>query len=107
MTVQCLQIRQPYNDPAHPGNPLVSSVRKIKFLHPGYNSASNILLQFDAYDANSGVHYHTAHTACAIVANNRWNGYFSIDIEGRQRVEPLSPDESLTNDAYYFQVPGG
>lgn len=105
MTTQCLPTRQPYSNPSHHGNP-TSSIRKIKFLHPGYEDATNILLHLDAYDAN-GVHYHTAHTACAIIADNRWDGYFSTDIEGTQRVEPSSPDQSLNNDAYYFQVPGG
>ena len=103
-----LQTRQPYKEPTHPGKPSVSfPTQTIKFLHPGYKDTANILFTFDAYDANSGFHYYTAHTACAIVANNRWDGYFSIDIEGTQRVEPSGPDESLQSDAYYFQVPGG
>lgn len=107
MTTAIHQTREPYPDPAYPGNPATAPTRKIKFLHPGYKDEANILLQFDAYDAESGIHYHTAHTACAIVANNRWDGYFSTDIDGRQRVEPSSMDDSLQDDAYYFQVPEG
>lgn len=107
MPIQQLQTRELFPDPSHPRSPFVTSGRKIKILHPGYKDETNILFQFDAYDANGGAHYETIHTACAIVAQNRWDGYFSTDVEGRQRIERSNPDESLLNDKLYFQVPGG
>lgn len=105
--MQALQIRQPYNDPAYPGNPSTTAVRKIKIRHPGYNDPTNILLQFNAYDEDCGIHYQTAYAVCAIITDNKWDGYFSADVEGLQRVKPSTPDALLADDTYYFHVPGG
>ena len=99
--------RQQYAKPTHPGGPISLPLppRKVKFRHPGYPDNANILLQFSAYDEINGVHYRTAHVACAIVAHNRWDGYFSTDREGSLRIEPLSQDDTLEEDDYYFHVP--
>jgi hypothetical protein len=101
--------REQYGNPSHPGGRIVFPVapRKIKFRHPGYPDDANILLQFSPCDETNGIHYQTAHVACAIVADNRWDGYFSIDKEGTHRIEPLNPDASLEEDEYYFHVPEG
>jgi hypothetical protein len=109
MMTQALEIRQPYTDPAHPGCPSTNAVRKIKIRHPGYDDPTAILLQFDAYDADCGIHYQTAHTACVVFIDNdnKQEGYFSTDAEGLQRVEPSTADALLVEDTYYFHVPGG
>lgn len=101
--------RAPYGDPSHPKDPLSlsSPLREIRFRHPNYPDENNILLQFSACDVNNGVHFQTAHGACAILANNRWDGYLSTDIEGTERFEPANPDESLQSDDYYFHLPEG
>lgn len=95
-------VRDPSDDPTNSYE--FPSTRKIQFCHPGYKTDSNVLLQLSAYDGQ-GIHYQTAHTACAIVANNRWDGYLSVDIQGQHRVEPESPDDCLQGQIYYFHVP--
>ncbi|KAJ6050422.1 uncharacterized protein N7446_010531 [Penicillium canescens] len=45
----------------------------VFFLHPGYADSHNILLTLPAFDTG-GVHHGTAHTACAILTNCRWDG---------------------------------
>lgn len=106
--MQAFQIRQPYEDPAHPGSPsTTASVRTIKIRHPGYNDATNILFQFDAYDEDCGIHYPTAHAVCAVITDNKWEGYFSTDVVGLQRADSSTQDGLLVDDTYYFHVPGG
>ncbi|KPM39093.1 hypothetical protein AK830_g7471 [Neonectria ditissima] len=79
----------------------------IRILHPGYSNSSNnpdfdILIAFQAFD-DGGVHYDTAHTACAILANNRWDGYFSRDKYGKIKVRPT--DGVLRDPSSYFCLP--
>jgi hypothetical protein len=97
--------RQPYSRPQHPTNPLIlePSPRLIQFLHPGYPPINSLLLALPALDGD-GIHHLTAFYACAIVAGNCWDGYFSLDQEGNVRVQ-ADPQSSLTAGKYYFQVP--
>lgn len=82
-----------------------SVARPISFLHPAYPRHQNVLFHMFALDGrDGGLHYTTAHTACAIVAGNRWDGFLShtktgppIDAEG---------EDLLTGQEYYFIVPG-
>ncbi|KAH7309075.1 hypothetical protein B0I35DRAFT_360195 [Stachybotrys elegans] len=86
-----------------------SDVPSIRFFHPGYADAGGIpdfdvLLSLEAFDdRGTGIHYDTAHTACAILANNRWDGYFSHDRHGRLRAQPH--DGILREEQYYFCLP--
>lgn len=49
-----------------------SIARPISFLHPAYPRHHNVLFQMFTLDGRHGGLYHaTAHTACAIVADNR------------------------------------
>ncbi|KPM46517.1 hypothetical protein AK830_g41 [Neonectria ditissima] len=86
-----------------------SEVQSVLFFHPGYSGADgtsdfDVLLSLEAFDdAGTGVHYDTAHTACAILANNRWDGYFSDDRHGRLKAQP--PDGILRKEQYYFCLP--
>ena len=108
MTTENPQPRSRFGEPVHPSDPISLSlpVRKITFLHPGYPEDSNILLQFSAFDANNGIHYQTALDACAIVASNRWDGFFSTDREAQHRIRPEDLlGKSLDQDEYYFHVP--
>ncbi|KAH6975849.1 hypothetical protein EDB80DRAFT_658503 [Ilyonectria destructans] len=79
----------------------------IRILHPGYSNFSynpdfDILIAFQAFD-DGGVHYDTAHTACAILANNQWDGYFSHDKHGKIKVRPT--DGVLRDPSFYFCLP--
>jgi hypothetical protein len=101
--------RQPYGAPQHPTDPLIlqPSPRQIRFLHPGYPDEHSVLLVLPALDSPDGVHHGLALDSCAIMADNRWDGYFTLDREGVQRVPTDDMDLSLDADAYYFHVPGG
>ena len=65
-----------------------------------------MLLALPALDSPNGMHHGTALDACAIVADNHWDGYFTLDREGAQRVPTDNMDASLNADVYYFHVPG-
>lgn len=66
-----------------------------------------MLLRLHAWDgAAGGIHYGLAHTACAIIANNRFDGYLSIARDGSSSIE-TEWDACLPTDShgYYFHVP--
>ncbi|CAK7205577.1 hypothetical protein SEUCBS139899_008355 [Sporothrix eucalyptigena] len=83
--------------------------RTILFCHPAYTDFFSVLLTLPKLEEDEngqlGVHYGTAHTACAILAANAFNGFFSIDREGTERVDP-EINSVLTQDKYYFFVDG-
>lgn len=100
-----LKLRSPYPPPSHP-DPIVLSLdlRLIKFRHPSYPDHSNTLFAFTAND-DDGVHHETARLACAVVAGNRWDGFFCEDMDGQRR-SIGGPDEILRALNYYFHLPG-
>lgn len=65
--------------------------RQIRIIHPGYYSSGgdpdfDVLISFEAFDdGGSGIDYDTAHIACAIIAGNTWDGYFSKDPHGKKK----------------------
>ncbi|GAM88707.1 hypothetical protein ANO11243_067410 [Dothideomycetidae sp. 11243] len=75
-----------YPDPVHPGGQLGRPYdgQQVILLHPGLSSP-NTLLRFPALDratdGTSGVDYLLVHTACSIVACNRFDGVFE-DLDG-------------------------
>lgn len=81
---------------------------RTSFRHPAYPDNSNVLLTLHAWDRpEGGIHYGLAQTACAIIANNRFDGYLSLTRDGSVRIEadwdaclPAHPN------GYYFHVPG-
>jgi hypothetical protein len=89
--------------------PSAGDSRQIRIIHPGYSSSGgddefNVLISFEAFDdGGTGIDYDTAHTACAILANNAWDGYFSEDVDGKKKASP--PDGILRHDRYYFCLP--
>lgn len=46
----------------------------------------------------------TAYTACAVLADSRYDGYLSLSSAGTSI--DCEPDETLTEPNYYFHVPG-
>lgn len=91
------------NDAPH----IARSGRAIQFLHPhpAYDYPHNVLLSMYAFDSvDDGLHHDTAKIACALIAGNRWDGYFAHSPEG----PPISQSEHLLlkGDRYYFVVPG-
>lgn len=77
---------------------------QITFRHPAYPTFKNVLLRLPALDHPSGgIHHETARIACAIIAGNRWDGYFTEAIDG-PRVETHSHGVLQKSD-YFFHVP--
>jgi hypothetical protein len=105
-------LRQPV--PAQPALPLSSfggsrPEHTVTFKHPGYPDqfSQNILLTLHAFDdIRGGLHCGTAHIACAIVACNAWDGYFSRTRDGSDRLN-LQHDDLIFDKVLYFHVPSG
>lgn len=77
---------------------------QITFRHPAYPSFKNVLLRLPALDhPRGGIHHETARIACAIIAGNRWDGYFTDAIDG-PRVE-IPSHGVLQKSNYYFHIP--
>ena len=100
VTVRC-RYGKPTHPEALPGRP-TDNVPKIRFRHPAYADSENILISLPALDGG-GVHYATAHLACAVLADFRYDGFFSLSATGTA-IE-FGPDEILTEQNYYFHVP--
>ena len=74
---------------------------RVFIRHPGYSFPHNVLLFFGARDhAKGGIHHETARIACGIVAGNRWDGYFTENLNGPRVVIP--PHGILLNSEYFF-----
>ncbi|KAK0664040.1 hypothetical protein DIS24_g456 [Lasiodiplodia hormozganensis] len=76
----------------------------VHFRHPAYPTAKNRLFSLLALDhPTGGIHFTTAHTACAIIAGNRFDGYLSLTATG----EPIRAGSYsvLTGSDYFFCVP--
>ena len=75
----------------------------IIFRHPGY-PRPNILLRLSGFDSCSrGLHHETARVACALVADNRFDGYLSLTAQGEYL--DLGPEDVLEAHEYFFIVP--
>ena len=84
--------------------------KTIIFRHPGYPDElnQNILFRLYAFDDNDGapgLHYQTAFTACAIVADNAWDGFFTTR-QDDQELRHEAPRMLSPNHDYYFHIPG-
>jgi hypothetical protein len=99
-------VREAYSVPSHKdsGKTLPIPARRISFIHPGYDDPGNVLLTLPALDPGGGIHYATAKIACGIIAANRWDGYFTTDKAGENKVES-SPETVLLGQSYYFHLP--
>ena len=90
--------RPPMGDPV-PNSPAKSL--NIIFRYPGYDDGSNLLLILRALDSG-GIHYETARLACAIPADNRWDGWFTEE-QGGDKLD-VPDDGILRKENYYFRV---
>ena len=103
-------VREYYPKPQHPLQPLSTSSRSTRVVvkHPGYGDHGTTLFTLSACDGRNGarVDYDTLHTACAIVARNRFDGWLSSDLLGQ---EVAKADEYGLIDAstYFFHVSVG
>lgn len=81
----------------------LKTMQLVFFLHPGYPDNHNILLTQPGFDSG-GIHHDTAHTACAIFANCRWDGFLSVSRGGPKLA--AGPDDVLPPGRYYFGIDG-
>lgn len=98
-----LQVKQEIISTLHNAS-TQSPSRRIRFYHPHYPYPSNLLLDLHAPDGpNGGLDYTFAHTACGLIAGNRWDGYFSHDVGAQQRLQ-LEQGDILPLGDYFFQL---
>ena len=106
MSDENLQPRSPYPTPQHQdnGQNLPSALTyKVCLRHPGYNDTANTLMTLAALDhPEGGIHYETARIACAIVANNKWDGFLTETRSGKS--VQVAADGILRGQNYYFRV---
>ena len=101
-----IQVRSAARLPSHDNSSPTTHNRLITFKHPGYpdDYKQNVLLRLYSWDSpNGGLHAGTALLACALVACNAWDGYFTAELDG-QRLE-FQYDDILSAEVYYFHVP--
>ncbi|KAI4173591.1 MAG: hypothetical protein LQ348_006533 [Seirophora lacunosa] len=100
------QLRPAQNLQSHIGlSQFPASPRRINFLHPAYERSQNVLFHMLAFDSpDGGLHHATARIACAIVAGNRWDGFFARNPTGP--AIDASDDDLLKDSEYYFIIPG-
>lgn len=82
----------------------ISPANHIYFLHPHYRPPTNVILVLLAPDGpEGGLEYGFAHSACAVVAGNRWDGVFT-----RLDGAPLdfAPGNIMPRGKYFFQIEG-
>lgn len=92
-------------DPCVKRPPLSHTPKLINIYHPGYENNDAPLLVFPGYDSSQGDLWHDlAHTACAIISNNQFDGYISRskDPESTRVLEEL-----LAPGNYWWHVPRG
>lgn len=75
-----------------------------RFRHPGYQGlGDDLLFSLPCFDTATGVHYGTAYTACAIIANNAFDGYLTASRDGPRLL--FDYDDLLTAREHWFHVP--
>ncbi|KAK4980597.1 hypothetical protein LTR42_000905 [Elasticomyces elasticus] len=79
--------------------------KRITVHHPGYTGTSDILIVLLAADGlNGGLDLETTLTICAILADNRFDGYISRN--NAVGASPVRSDEDLlASGEYFFHVP--
>jgi hypothetical protein len=103
-----VNLKAPLTCPIPERYPNFISSPRLVVRHPGYNDDdSNAMLALVATDGstdNPGVQYGLVHTACAIFAGNRFDGWLSL--ERKPTVEgAIAPQDLLPVGIYYFHVP--
>ena len=77
----------------------------IAINHPGYSKVDARILNLLGYDSTTGsIDWNVVFTACAILANNRFDGRLS---ESRKPSDPALEERQLLDAGdYWFHVPG-
>ncbi|KAG7423655.1 hypothetical protein Forpi1262_v015327 [Fusarium oxysporum f. sp. raphani] len=105
-----LNLRRRFTDVSRCGDAdATESPKAIRFFHPGYGKAPissdaqppirDALISFPAFD-DGGIVYDIAHTACGILAGNRWDGYGKATSFSTEAVNSLTNVISLRTDVH-------
>lgn len=101
-------LKGPVARPVSNDYPKFTSSQRLVVRHPGYtDDDTNELLALVATDGGleaPGVQYGLVHTACAIFAGNRFDGWLSKTRDATIR-GAITPQDLLPVDTYYFHVP--
>lgn len=110
MAADHLHLRPPQRIPQHLEKIETISLDPlyVSFKHPGYpNENNNTFLTLAALDGVSGgLYLQTAKVACGILAANRWDGFFTLDRAGNEKIDEEGGLIILPPDDYYFHLPG-
>ena len=90
--------RPPFGDPAtHAARPLAFNPEfDICFRHPAYEDPGDILIILPGLDhPDGGIHHQTSLVACAVIANNSFDGWLTEDRDGKVPVNVHSPEAGL------------
>ncbi|KAM0714516.1 hypothetical protein Q7P37_009811 [Cladosporium fusiforme] len=103
-----INLKAPAAQPVPEDYPKFTSSPRVVVHHPGYpDDDTNVLLSLVATDGSKdtpGVQYGVVHTACAIFAGNRFDGWISATRE-TTKGQVVTPQALLPVGDYYFQVP--
>lgn len=106
MSCDTLQPRSQYKTPSHEDgeqNLPADLNHRVYLRHPGYSDTGNTMMVLPALDhPQGGIHHETARIACAIVANNRWEGFLTETRAGGRTA--VGSDGILRGKSYYFRV---
>ena len=101
-------LKAPVARPVSVDYPKFTSSQRLVVRHPGYtDDDTNELFALVATDGGleaPGVQYDLVHTACAIFAGNRFDGWLSKTRDATIR-SAIAPQDLLPVDTYYFHVP--
>ncbi|GAB7336119.1 hypothetical protein MBLNU13_g08911t1 [Cladosporium sp. NU13] len=103
-----IDLRAPVTSPITDGYRRLTSSPRVVVHHPGYpDDNTNELFALVATDGSSsapGVQHGVVHTACAIFACNRFDGWLSATRDASKR-HAVAPQGLLPVGDYYFHVP--
>lgn len=85
-------------------------LHRIRFGHPAYPPGHDTLFTLPAFDhQNGGIHHGLALSICAVISNNRNDGFFSLDRDKNATCIDAAVDDVLQvppqGKLYYFHVP--
>ncbi|KAK7932985.1 hypothetical protein LTR80_011501 [Exophiala xenobiotica] len=95
--------RSPHSSPVTSDSPVQDPTPTIAFHHPGYPEPAQCFLDLPACDEGSTLSRDVALVACALIACNRYDGYFTLDAAGEERIE--TTQLACRVNGYYFQLP--
>ena len=79
---------------------------RVLIRHPACLPYEDLLFSLYAWDhPNGGIYHAVVHNACAIIADNRLDGYLTATRNGPRL--SIGMDEILSPGSYYFHVPNG